>query len=143
MQGAVLSAVRVSSFMPVLRWLMYGSLCAKVRFPIEMKTNSDKCSIDLAAACEMLELKAIKNCSSSAAEDTLLELFPLLSDLRVLYWACMFCCTLKRHLLKLAAWLYITVVSLAYFSHLHNVSCEICRDAGGVEDKPECLAILL
>ena len=62
---------------------MYASLRAKVRFPIEMKTNYDKCSIDLVAACVMLELKSIKNWSLSAAEDALLKPLPLLSDLRV------------------------------------------------------------
>ena len=40
-------------------------------------------------------------------------------------------------------WLHITEASLADFSHLHSVSREIRRDAGGVEDKRECLAILL
>ena len=48
-----------------------------------------------------------------------------------------------KHWLKLAAWLHITVASLADLSHLRRVSCDILREAGGVEDSPECLAIQL
>ena len=53
----------------------------------------------------------------------------------------MFCCTLKRQRLKLAAWLHITEVSLADLSHLRSVSCDILRDAVGVDDSPVYLAI--
>ena len=59
----------------------------RLNSPMVMNTYSDKCSIDLAAACVILELKSIKNWSSSAAEDTLLDHFPLLSDLRVFSWS--------------------------------------------------------
>ena len=55
----------------------------------------------------------------------------------------LFCWTLNKHRLKLAAWLHITVASLADLSHFRRVSCDILREAGGVEDSPECLAIRL
>ena len=73
------------------------------------------------------------------------EPFPLLSTRRLLSWLCISCCTLKRHLLKLAAWLQMTVPSLADFSHLLRASCDMRLDAGGggVEVSPDCLAILL
>ena len=59
-RGAVLSAVSVSGLIPVLRWLKYASRQTRVRIPIDMKMNSDKCSTDLAAVCVMLELKSIR-----------------------------------------------------------------------------------
>ena len=59
-RGAVLSAVSVSGLMPVLRWLKYASRWTRVRLPIDMKMNSDKCSMDFAAECVMLELKSIR-----------------------------------------------------------------------------------
>ena len=46
MKGADLSAVSVSGLIPVLRWLKYASRRTKVRLPIVMKMNPDKCSID-------------------------------------------------------------------------------------------------
>ena len=140
---AALKADKVSSLIPDFKWFRYSSLRDKVRFPMEMKTNSVRCSIVFAAAWVMLALKSIRYWSSSMAAETLFELLPLLSERKLFSWACIPCCILNLHRLKLAAWLQITVASLEDFSHLHIVSCEIWRDAGGVEDKPACLAILL
>ena len=81
--GAVLKAARVSGIIPVFRWFRYASLRAKVRLPMEMKTKSVRCSIVLAAAWVMLALKSMRNWSSSVATDTLVELFPLLSEHKV------------------------------------------------------------
>ena len=105
--------------------------------------NSVRCSIVLAAVWQILEWKFIKYYSSSMAVDTLEELFPFLSVRTVVSCSCIFCCTLNRHLLKLAAWLQMTVASLADFSNLLSVSCEIRREVGWVEVRPDCLEILL
>ena len=44
--------------------------------------------------------------------------------------------------LKLAAWLHTTEASLAVLSHLRRVSCDILREAGGVEASAAFLEIL-
>ena len=105
--------------------------------------DKNELSIVLAAAWQILELKFIKYCSSSMAVDTLEEPFPLLSVRTVLSCSCIFCCTLKKHLLKPAAWLQMTVASLADFSHLLSVSCEIRLEVRWVEVRPDSLKILL
>ena len=45
--------------------------------------------------------------------------------------------------LKLAVWLQIMEASLADLSHRLKVSCEILREAGGVEPRPVYFAIRL
>ena len=121
----------MSGLIPLLRCVRYASRFARVKFPMEINTNLLRCSMVFAAACVILELKSIKYCKSSMEVDTFEELFPLLSLRKVFSWLCMSCCTLKRHLLKLAAWLQITVASMADFSHLCRDSCEMRLDAGG------------
>ena len=102
--GAVLGAVTMSGLIPLLRCVRYASVRVGVKFPMEINTNLLRCSMVFAAACVMLELKSIKYCNSSMALDTLVEVFPLLSLVRRFFsWLCMSCCTLKRHLLNLAA----------------------------------------
>ena len=97
-----------------------------------------------AMACVMLELKSIKNCSSSAAVETLFDDLPLLSsDLITFNWDCIFSWTLYKHLLNPAAWLQMIEASCADFSHLLRLSCEIWHEVGGVEAMPAALAMRL
>ena len=51
-------------------------------------------------------------------------------------------CTLNKQRLKLADWLQTTEASLAVLSHLLRVSCDILREAGGVEAKAAFREIL-
>ena len=76
--GAVLKAAILSGLTPVFKWVRLRPY-VPVKLPMDMKTNSVRCSIAFAAAWVMLELKFIKYCSLSMAVDTLEELLPLLS----------------------------------------------------------------
>ena len=55
----------------------------------------------------------------------------------------MFSYTLVMQQLKSAAWLHMNEDSLADLSNFLRVSCEIDRKVGGVEVRPEALAILM
>ena len=78
-----------------------------------------RCSIVSRTAWLILLLKSI---SSSEALHTFKALFPLLLERITLNYSCIPCWTLNRHLLKLAAWVHVTVSSLADFSHLPKES---------------------
>ena len=73
--GAVLSAATVSGLIPLLRCVKYASLRARVILPMEINTNSLRCSMVFAAAFVILELKAIKYCNLSMAANTFEEIF--------------------------------------------------------------------
>ena len=83
----------------------------------------------------------MRNCSSSVAAGSLAADFPLFSTLMAFNCDCISCCTFTRQRLNPIAWLQITEDSLAVFSHLRNISCEMERDWGGLEAIPACLAI--
>ena len=90
----------------------------RVVFATITKTKSVKCSSVLAIHCVMLELKFMRNCISSVARVIFPADFPLLnSDLIVFYSACIFSCTLYKHLLNAAAWLQVVEALRADFSH--------------------------
>ena len=100
-----------------------------------MKTPSDKSCIVLAMALEIDWLKVNKYSSSSTACCILSEDLPLfLSKCKFLSCVDIASSTLVRHLDNPAAWLYITVCSLAALSQHLKISWLRARE-GGAADK--------
>ena len=124
--GSVLMEARVLCLMPDFKLDRYGSRLARVRFAMETKRKSLKCYIVLAMAWLIFLLKFIRYWSSSVAVVTLLADLPLLYlEWMTLICFCMVSWTLYRHLFNPAAWLQITVNSLADFSQILKVSWEM------------------
>ena len=66
----------MSALTPALRYARYESRLRRVVLAIFTKTNSVRCSMDLAMAWHTLELKSSRNWRSSTVEETLAGVFP-------------------------------------------------------------------
>ena len=111
-------------------------------FEFKLSQFADDTTLILDGSCQSIESALnILEIFGTYSAVKLVEPLPLFSDFTILSWSFICCCTLNRHLLKLAVWLHITDASLADLSHRRKVSCEILREAGGVEDSPVYFAL--